>query len=61
MQPLSVTPEEVLSVVNEMFPKELDRAMAELTIRRLQARVAELEGEVDRAMESETVHGHTHD
>jgi len=42
-QPLSATPDELVTIVREMFPRELDRAVAELTIRKLQARVDELE------------------
>lgn len=60
-QPLSATPDEVLAVVSEMFPKELDRAVAELTVRKLQERVAELEGQLADAADAEAHHGHTHE
>lgn len=56
-QSLSATPDEVLAVVNEMFPTELDRAMAELTIRKQAERIASLELALDHA---ESEHPHTH-
>lgn len=54
--PLSATPEEVLSVVSEMFPKELDRAVAELTIRKLTEQVDDLRTRLEKAE-----HTHSHD
>lgn len=55
-QPLSATPEEVLTVVQEMYPKELDRAVAELTIRKLSEQVEDLRGRLEEAE-----HGHSHE
>lgn len=60
-QSLSATPDEVLAVVNEMFPKELDRAIAELTVRKLQDRVKELESQLADAADEAAHHGHTHE
>lgn len=53
MSKVSATPEEVLSVVQELFPREYDRSVAELTIRKLEERVVELERLVPD-------HGHPH-
>lgn len=55
---LSATPEELLAVVQEMFPAQYDRAVAELTIRKQAERIARLESALESA---ETGHGHTHD
>lgn len=60
-QSLSATPDEVLAVVNEMFPKELDRAVAELTIRKQQTRIAELEAQLADHIDDEAHEGHTHE
>lgn len=57
-QPLTVTPEEVLAVVNEMYPKELDRAIAELTIRKQNEQIEDLR---TRLEEAEHSHSHEHD
>lgn len=40
---LNVTVEEVLEIVKELYPREFDRAVAELTIRKQAARIKELE------------------
>lgn len=42
---LNVTVEEVLEIVKELYPREFDRAVAELTIRKQAARIAELESQ----------------
>jgi hypothetical protein len=60
MQQLSATPDEVLAVVQEMFPKELDRAVAELTIRKQQERIKEMEEQLADAADDKATAGHTH-
>lgn len=57
---LSATPDEVLAVVQEMYPRELDRAVAELTIRKQTERIEELESQLADAADAEARHGHTH-
>ncbi|MCH5677924.1 hypothetical protein [Streptomyces gilvus] len=51
-QPIRATPEEILAVVKELFPAPCDRAVAELMIRKQQARIQELEDQL--------AHGHSH-
>lgn len=48
---MNATTEEVLDVIREMYPREFDRAVAELTIRKQAARIAELEKHVHAAEE----------
>lgn len=55
-QPVTATPEEVLAVVNELYPRELDRAMAELTIRKQAEQIEDL-----RTRLEEAEHGHSHE
>ncbi len=50
---LSASPEELLAVVERMFPREFDRARAELLIVKQAERIAELE--------RQAVHSHSHD
>lgn len=57
MHQLSATPEEVLAVVQELYPTQLDRAIAELTIRKQLERIASLETALEHA---ESKHPHTH-
>jgi hypothetical protein len=59
-QPLSATPDEVLAVVQEMFPRELDRAVAELTIRKQDSRIKDLEEQLADAADDKAEAGHTH-
>ncbi|WML79180.1 hypothetical protein [Streptomyces sp. VNUA74] len=59
-QPLSATPDELLEVFSEMYPKELDRAVAELTIRKQVARIKQLEEQLADAVDETAHHGHTH-
>lgn len=67
MQQLDATPEELLAVVQEMFPAQYDRAFAELTIRKQDELILRLTKEneslkedvVDRAVANH--HGHSHD
>jgi hypothetical protein len=40
---LHATPEELLAVIEEMYPREFDRARAQLVIIRQRERIAELE------------------
>ncbi|MGA5116855.1 hypothetical protein [Streptomyces pseudogriseolus] len=40
---LHATPEELLAIVEEMFPREFDRARAQLVIVKQRERIAELE------------------
>jgi hypothetical protein len=40
---MTATAEELLAVVEDLFPREFDRSRAELTIRKQAARIAELE------------------
>lgn len=55
---LSATPEEVLAVVQEFYPAQYDRAVAELTIRKQAEHIAQLESALE---EAESGHTHTHD
>lgn len=55
-QPLSATPEEVLAVVQELYPRELDRSVAELTIRKQADQIEDLRSRLEEAE-----HGHSHD
>jgi S-adenosylhomocysteine hydrolase len=59
-QQLSATPDEVVAIMQEMYPAQLDRAVAELHIRKLQARVAELESQVADHIDAVVHHDHTH-
>jgi hypothetical protein len=59
-QPMSATPDEVVAIIQEMFPSQMDRAVAELHIRKLQARVIELESQVADHIDAVAHHGHTH-
>lgn len=56
--PMSATAEELLAVIQEMFPAQYDRAVAELTIRKQAEHIAQLESALESA---ETGHGHTND
>ena len=47
MMQINVTPEELLTVVREMFPVEYERAAAELTIRKQTAEIQRLNAELD--------------
>lgn len=60
MQNLSATAEEVLAVVREMFPTQLDRAIAELTIRKQEARIDELESQLADRIDEAVGHKHPH-
>ncbi|GGX94714.1 hypothetical protein [Streptomyces anandii] len=51
-QSLRATPDEVLTVIRELFPAQYDRAVAELMIRKQQVRIQELEDQL--------AHGHSH-
>ncbi|MFB6548679.1 hypothetical protein [Streptomyces sp. NPDC056405] len=59
-QPLSATPDEVLAVVSELYPKELDRAVAELTIRKQTDRIKQLEEQLAGAVDESAHVGHSH-
>ena len=48
MMQINVTPEELLTVVREMFPVEYERAAAELTIRKQTAEIQRLNAELAR-------------
>jgi hypothetical protein len=54
---LSATPEEVLATLQELYPAQYDRAVAELTIRKQAERIAFLENALEHA---ESSHPHTH-
>ncbi|MGA5435476.1 hypothetical protein ACPCIZ_12880 [Streptomyces cellulosae] len=57
-QPLSATPDEVLAVIQELYPTQFDRAVAELTIRKQREHIDALENAL---AEAEAHNGHTHD
>lgn len=64
MQQTSLSPEEVVElavVFQEMYPRETDRAYAELTIRKQVERIKELEGRLADAADDAAHAGHTHD
>jgi hypothetical protein len=42
---MQATPEELLEVIKRLFPREYERAQAELVIIKQQARIAELEAQ----------------
>jgi hypothetical protein len=55
---LHATPEELLALVEEMYPREFDRARAQLLIIKQRARIAELERLA--LPEEHHVHPHQH-
>lgn len=67
MQQLNATPEELLTIVQEMFPVQYDRSVAELTIRKQDELIISLTKENEALKDSvdnavvESRHGHTHD
>lgn len=58
---ITVSPDEVLTVVEEMYPRELDRAKAELAIRKQAEIIAELQRQLADKTEAESRHGHSHE
>lgn len=54
---MDATAEELLSIIEQMFPKEFDRARAELLILKQQERIRELE----RLVPDPHEHPHVHD
>lgn len=53
---MSATPEELLDLIEQMYPREFDRARAELLIVKQRQRIAELE----RLVVHEGDHSHPH-
>lgn len=60
-KPLSATPDEVLAVVQEMFPSQLDRAVAELTIRKQDELIIHLQEQLLETTNELAHTGHAHD
>lgn len=59
---MEATPDELLQLIEKMYPREFDRARAELLIAKQQQRIAELESINDSLLaQGEEKHSHSHD
>jgi hypothetical protein len=58
MSRVDATAEELLALIQKMFPRECDRAMAELTIQKQAVRIQELEAQV---IDARVGHKHPHE